>query len=52
MEKIVTSYKIKSTIKSTLDKHEQMLGAKISRVGVSDEFKQTISEITTKLRKF
>ncbi len=50
--KILTSYKIDSTIMDTLDKHKERLGAKINKVEVSDEFRQTIKQITKKLRKF
>jgi hypothetical protein len=49
--KILTSYRINSTIKDTLSKHENMLNAKISKIGVSDEFQNKIRTITEKLRK-
>lgn len=49
--KILTSYKIKSKIEDTLKKHEEFLKAKISKVGVGDEFKRTIREIVDKLGK-
>ena len=50
--KILTSYKIESTIIETLDKHKKQLDAKVNKVGVSDEFRQTVKQITEKLRKF
>ena len=49
--KILTSYRINSTIKDTLSKHEKMLNAKISKIGVSDEFQSKIRTIAEKLRK-
>ena len=49
--KILTSYKIKSKIEDTLKKHEEFLKAKISKVGVGDDFKRTIREIVDKLGK-
>jgi len=50
--KILTSYKIDSTIIDTLEKHKSQLGAKVNKVEVSDEFRKTIKQITEKLRKF
>ncbi|WP_297431978.1 hypothetical protein [Sulfurimonas sp.] len=50
--KILTSYKIDSTIVDTLSKHKEQLGAKVNRVEVSNEFRQTIKQITEKLREF
>ena len=49
--KILTSYKIKSTINETLDKHKEFLNAKIEKIGVSDEYSRAINKITEKLRK-
>ena len=49
--KILTSYKINSTISDTLEKHKKFLDAKISKVGVSDEFRRTIEQITKEFRK-
>jgi hypothetical protein len=50
--KILTSYKIKSTIQDTINKHIENLGAKTSKIGVSNEFRQTVKQITEQLRKF
>lgn len=50
--KILTSYKISSTINKTLEKHIKFLNAKINKIGVSDEFARKINEITKQLRKF
>jgi len=49
--KILTSYKINSTIQDTLNKHIKAFGAKTSKIGVSNEFRKTINQITEQLRK-
>jgi len=50
--KILTSYRIDSTIIDTLDKHKKQFGARVDKVEVSDEFRQTIRQITKQLGKF
>lgn len=50
--KILTSYKIKTTIEDTFKKHSDYLKATITKMEVSDEFSRQIKSITDKLTIF
>jgi len=50
--KILTSYKIKTTIEDTFKKHTDYLKAKIIKMEVSDDFSRQIKSITDKLTIF